>query len=1219
MKINFSSIKVYINQEIQKLYSVFAPILHSHGNITSNGMIGDSNNNANKNVVTNRNGQIVIEDKPEIPTNISDLTNDSDFIEKSSTTGYIKNDGTVGTPTNTTYTADNSSLQLSNNQFSIKSNGVTSSHIADGTIVNADIASNAAIADSKIAFSGSKSGGLTPIDIGINSETSTNKLAFLPPANMTVQYSNSSATNQTYSLTDAQKTKILTFPSDKGFTLSGGGGVGTISTSDKVIVTLDAGVITSSQQADIYCRVQKLHLYFSTGNCTGCTVKVETATYAAPDTWVNRGSYNLLGNPAWNSVPINDINFGGYKNQADTSHNRYIRLTFSCAGITSGGTTRFGIRNIQLYADKAWINPSTLAETGHIYSYDENKNATFPAKIIKSGGTSSQFLKANGDIDNNTYLTTTDANNTFCKSNDSRLSDARQPKSIYISAGEGNVKDLDTYTTTGFYYNGTNAQAQYIIHCPNSDGTATPYTLNKAFFLLVEDWGTSNYTKQTLTYYYPEHETYIRTKNAGTWGKWYKLDVEKYNQCDYKNVNNLYLKIMRINITSNYADTPIKFTVINRRSRIHNVELRFVNQGDKDPQVREFYVKGGDSSFYIAKDGTSTWTIYYKKQEGYDNVTITDLKYNNPFNITFPNLSEASLPTSNILEAIYKRDNIGGNLLQGTKEFTTNSAAVTTGELYNGCVVKKLNGNNSNYQDIYWDIPKEQLELGGIYTLSFWAKTTATHGYVNTYFYQSNITSKRMKSNGYITNWTVGGSYGDGATQFYLNQAWTRYYVTYQLLDTGTFNANKRIAIRLLSNSSINNDLFIAGVKLEKGDQPTDYCENPKDVLKLPASVNVVTDATGKLTTEAKYSHPSSHPSTFISNGSAYGYIKSGETSSNVTLTTQKLINDNINSTLGNKLNKNADDTSSGYITAKGFKVSGKSNFLKADGTTADANNYTHPSTQQCTHSHAYSSITSKPSFTQDSNITSSTTGRYAIGTTNISGSNVTLYGKDTVYTHPSTQQCTHTHAYLPTNANGTTTGTLTATKFINSSSNNTNILLGNGNTIAQSTFVTRTDGANQMTDSQSSLYGNIGLSSGNQTQKQINTAINTKIGTLQPKLSDTNWELVSMMNTTTYGVTLRVYVNKYLRLGVAEVSGTCSLSAGNSTAFKSGAEVKNLANNTVPSDGTISLKPLAHSYGICHPAGNVLIRIQVDGDIFLYNNSSSSSLPINGSAYFRF
>ncbi len=48
----------------------------------------------------------------------------------------------------------------------------------------------------------------------------------------------------------------------------------------------------------------------------------------------------------------------------------------------------------------------------------------------------------------------------------------------------------------------------------------------------------------------------------------------------------------------------------------------------------------------------------------------------------------------------------------------------------------------------------------------------------------------------------------------------------------------------------------------------------------------------------------------------------------------------------------------------------------------------------------SYVSLTNKPSFTQDSGITSSTVGRYAIGTVNINGSNVTLYGKDTNTTY---------------------------------------------------------------------------------------------------------------------------------------------------------------------------------------------------------------------------
>ena len=43
----------------------------------------------------------------------------------------------------------------------------------------------------------------------------------------------------------------------------------------------------------------------------------------------------------------------------------------------------------------------------------------------------------------------------------------------------------------------------------------------------------------------------------------------------------------------------------------------------------------------------------------------------------------------------------------------------------------------------------------------------------------------------------------------------------------------------------------------------------------------------------------------------------------------------------------------------------------------------------------SYSDLSNKPVFTQDSSITPSTTGRYAIGTINISGSSTTIYGVD--------------------------------------------------------------------------------------------------------------------------------------------------------------------------------------------------------------------------------
>jgi len=48
-------------------------------------------------VVDSTTGNITFENKPTIPSKISDLTNDSDFIETSSTTGLVKNDGSIDT------------------------------------------------------------------------------------------------------------------------------------------------------------------------------------------------------------------------------------------------------------------------------------------------------------------------------------------------------------------------------------------------------------------------------------------------------------------------------------------------------------------------------------------------------------------------------------------------------------------------------------------------------------------------------------------------------------------------------------------------------------------------------------------------------------------------------------------------------------------------------------------------------------------------------------------------------------------------------------------------------------------------------------------------------------------------------------------------------------------------------------------------------------------
>ena len=88
------------------------------------------------------------------------------------------------------------------------------------------------------------------------------------------------------------------------------------------------------------------------------------------------------------------------------------------------------------------------------------------------------------------------------------------------------------------------------------------------------------------------------------------------------------------------------------------------------------------------------------------------------------------------------------------------------------------------------------------------------------------------------------------------------------------------------------------------------------------------------------------------------------------------------------------DDNYDTYITVKNGSTY---SWEKIDSTSLDLSGYALTSSlKSVATSGSYADLTNKPTFTQDSSITSSTTGRYAIGTININGTSQTIYGKDT-------------------------------------------------------------------------------------------------------------------------------------------------------------------------------------------------------------------------------
>nr|DAU50764.1 MAG TPA: Neck appendage protein [Caudoviricetes sp.] len=175
---------------------------------------------------------------------------------------------------------------------------------------------------------------------------------------------------------------------------------------------------------------------------------------------------------------------------------------------------------------------------------------------------------------------------------------------------------------------------------------------------------------------------------------------------------------------------------------------------------------------------------------------------------------------------------VGGvNLLKRTKAFDrVNGRSQLLSETYNNCAIRyfKNADANSAYQDIVEYSNALYPELSGTYTLSFWAKGT---GEMTTFFY-----GKRgflLVSSGTTSQGLVSKS-GDGNCRFTLSADWQRYYVVYKLAEVPTEATSiyKHVLFRHNSRSTTD-EIWLAGVKLERGNLATDYSENPEDVDDL--------------------------------------------------------------------------------------------------------------------------------------------------------------------------------------------------------------------------------------------------------------------------------------------------------------------------------------------------------------------------------------------------
>ena len=223
-----------------------------------------------------------------------------------------------------------------------------------------------------------KVGSISPVDAAASSLHSANRLQFAKPAGITIEYSrDGGSTWVDYGSSDASKVKLV---SGIGSSHSIGGHSSGVTINDKLRITLDATAM------GVYTSCKKVLINLSTNGANGSNVIIEKSLKGSPTTFTSVGTSGVSGWSGWNSLYVTG-SFGGGSNQS--SNIAKLRFTFGITGLSTSYNSNLTVSDIVMIGDTYWSFPSTMAKTGHLYSYDASQNATFPAGVTATTFTGS--------------------------------------------------------------------------------------------------------------------------------------------------------------------------------------------------------------------------------------------------------------------------------------------------------------------------------------------------------------------------------------------------------------------------------------------------------------------------------------------------------------------------------------------------------------------------------------------------------------------------------------------------------------------------------------------------------------------------------------------------------------------------------------------------------------------------------------------------------------
>ena len=372
--------------------------------------------------------------------------------------------------------------------------------------------------------------------------------------------------------------------------------------------------------ADIY----KIKIGEETHNLPFLPVSGGTMSSQSEITWKDRGAWNnnsatypySYGGLRWNGTSDYIYLYG----KEESSDQLNLILNF-------GDDTNHKISIRELDVEKAWINSNGNAAFGSLSSSSFSTGSLTASKFYANASTGPHLTCTSG-VGNWSYISISNGSNYF----DIATRTTNKSGALWLARPSGIDKGPYVDTSGKFYcaegiYNGDGTSVSYDGHTHSNYLTGiTKKMVTDALGYTPPTADTNTWRGITDSYSSTSSDISLSQKGANTL---YNSLLSHINNTLVHSASGTsgtsgYVKILRLKVTSAYANRPVSFEFRRRSDRVPtNVSLEFLNANSVDPVIDSFNYYGYCSAVYVVKADTSTWDIYIQKSESYDTIYIT--------------------------------------------------------------------------------------------------------------------------------------------------------------------------------------------------------------------------------------------------------------------------------------------------------------------------------------------------------------------------------------------------------------------------------------------------------------------------------------------------------------------------------------------------------------------------------------------------------------------